>query len=307
LESIVTKNVTRSVLQNVTRHPGRPEAARKAEIHFNLARHLPRVDADAGQLRQVVVNLVTNASDALGENAGKITVSTGLMWAEGGELPSVQTGRTVPAGLYVFLEVNDTGCGMDAAMLSRIFDPFFTTKFTGRGLGLAAVIGIVRGHHGSIKVNSRPGDGTTVRVLFPALEEWQPAPLDTSATAPPWVAEGVVLVVEREESICKLAGAILQAAGLTVLTASDGARAIALFREHGGSIRAVLLDCDVPAMDGGDVFEHIRQARPEVKVILCSGYNDEEVAMQLSGRRPAGFLRKPYDPAQLIACLKAVW
>ena len=313
LESIVTQNVTQNAARNVTRDPARTEVTRKAAIHFSLAGELPRIEADTGQLRQVVVNLVTNASDSLGEDAGKITVSTGTMWAEGGELPSVQPGRTMPAGLYVFLEVNDTGCGMDAATINRIFDPFFTTKFTGRGLGLAAVLGIVRGHRGSVQVKSRPGEGTSIRVLFPALEEWEPAPLERSAKAPEWKAEGVVLVIDQDESIRQLARAILHAAGLTVLTAADGAQALTLFREHAGSIRAVLLDCSVPAIDegdagdGGEVFEHIRRENPDVKVILCSGYDEEEVTLRLHGQRPAGFLRKPFDPAQLIARLKAIW
>ena len=142
----------------------------KASLSLDLTNALPLIKGDASQVRQVLINLVNNASDALGDRPGEISIRTGLMWAESGELTSLQSGHIVPAGCYVYLEVADTGSGMDAGMLGKIFDPFFTTKFAGRGLGLPAVMGIARAHRGSIRVTSVPGEGTAVRVFFPALD-----------------------------------------------------------------------------------------------------------------------------------------
>jgi two-component system cell cycle sensor histidine kinase/response regulator CckA len=145
---------------------------KKATLRRNLAVALPRIEADSGQVRQVLINLTANAADAMGDRSGDIEISTGVMWAEGGELPPLQAGRVLRAGLYVYIEVRDTGRGMDAGTQTRIFDPSFSAKFIGRGPGLAVVLGIVRGHRGSIQVTSKAGEGTIFRVLFPAKEEW---------------------------------------------------------------------------------------------------------------------------------------
>ena len=148
-------------------------ASEKAGVQFHLAPNLPSIEADAGQVRQVVMSLFSNAIDAIEKPGDAVTISTGVVWAEGGELPPLQTGRILCAGLYVYIEVSDTGSGMDSEMVAKIFEPFFSTKFTGRGLGLAAVQGIMRGHRGSIQVTSRLGQGSVFRVLFPAKNEWQ--------------------------------------------------------------------------------------------------------------------------------------
>jgi two-component system cell cycle sensor histidine kinase/response regulator CckA len=161
-------------------------AGEKGTLRRNLAAALPHIEADSGQVRQVVINLTANAADALGDRGGEIEISTGVMWAERDELPSLQAGRVLSAGLYVYIEVCDTGGGMDAETQTRIFDPFFSTKFTGRGLGLSAVLGIMRGHRGSIQVTSKPGEGTIFRVLFPAKEEWR----ETEASEPEHEAPG---------------------------------------------------------------------------------------------------------------------
>jgi PAS domain S-box-containing protein len=283
--------------------------SKKASMKLCLHDHLARIEADAGQIRQIVMNLATNASDALEGRPGDVTIATGMQWLEMGEMPSLETGRVLPAGLYVYLEVSDTGSGMDSETLLRIFDPFFSTKFAGRGLGLAAVLGIVRSHKGSIKVTSSIGHGTTMRVLFPALpESAEPAPAGISEDDPlAWRSTGTVLVVEDEEQIRSLTRAILERAGLTVLTAPDGTDGLALFREHAAEIRAVLLDLTMPGMDGGEVLRHIQQVTPEVRVLVCTGYSEEELHTRLQGIKPAGFLRKPYVPAELIQQLRAVW
>jgi two-component system cell cycle sensor histidine kinase/response regulator CckA len=285
-------------------------ASKKAEVVLHLERNLPRIEADVGQVRQIVINLATNASEALGDQQGQIAVATGMHWAAAGELPSLVAGRPMPPGLYVYLEVSDTGCGMDAATLQRIFDPFFTTKFPGRGLGLAAVQGIVRSHQGSIVVTSAPGKGTTMRVLFPARSGSEPAaaeaPLDDGDPLH-WRSTGMVLVVEDEEPVRKLARAILEAAGLTVLTAESGVQGVALFREHATDLRAVLLDLTMPGMDGAEVLRAIVEFRPDAPVVLCSGYNEQEIAAEVTGYQPAGFLRKPYLAAELIRQIRAIW
>ena len=282
--------------------------SKKAAVTLDLAPELPHVEADASQVRQVLINLANNASDALGDHSGEIAIRTGLVWAEAGELPSLQSGHMVPAGFYVYLEVADTGSGMDAETLSKIFDPFFTTKFTGRGLGLPAVMGIVRAHRGSIRVMSIVGQGTAVRVFFPVREDREPQAVEAPASDTiAWQNTGTVLVVDDEESIRHLASTVLEGAGLTVFLASDGNEALSVFREHAADIHAVLLDLTMPGMDGAEVFQHINQLRPEVRVVLCSGYNENEVSERLGEQRPAAFLRKPYHPRELLNLLGTVW
>jgi PAS domain S-box-containing protein len=284
--------------------------SRKALIRFDLKRDLPNIEADSGQIRQMIMNLATNASDALGDQPGEIRISTGLDWAEGNELPSLKTGRIMPAGLYVWLEVSDTGEGMDRATLDRIFDPFFSTRFTGRGLGLAAVLGIVRAHRGSITVASEPGTGSTFRVYFPALEEEtqeEAAAVTAARSANPGPVTGGVLVVDDEEAIRALAKTVLESAGYEVWVASNGDEALAVFSSHSEDIHAVLLDVVMPGKDAAEVLEQIQSMQPATKVVVCSGYNEYEAAGRLRGKRPTGFLRKPYDPTGLVTRLRELW
>jgi CheY-like chemotaxis protein len=214
----------------------------------------------------------------------------------------------VPAGSYVYLEVADTGTGMAPDTVARIFDPFYTTKFTGRGLGLPAVFGIVRAHRGSIQVVSNPGLGTKIRVFFPALDG---ADLDERAapavTSRAWPRAGTILVVDDEQPILRLAKTVLESAGLQVLTANDGNQAIQVFREHATEIHAVLLDLTMPGMDGVEVFHNIHAFRPEARVVLCSGYNEHEASDRMGDHRPAAFLRKPYHPQELLKLLSHLW
>jgi CheY-like chemotaxis protein len=284
--------------------------SKKAEVRLHLERDLPRIEADAGQLRQIVMNLATNASEALGDQPGEIVVATGMQWAAAGELPSLVAGRTMLPGLYVYLEVSDNGCGMDSITMPRMFDPFFTTKFPGRGLGLAAVLGIVRSHQGSIKVISSPGKGTTVRVLFPARPEATEAPAvrqpENTSDSVAWQGRGTVLVVEDEEAVRKLSCSILESAGLSVISAENGSEGLNLFRQHASTLQAVLLDLTMPGMDGAEVFRAMVELKPDTRVVVCSGYNELEMATRMAGYRPAGFLRKPYLPAELIRQMRAV-
>ncbi|HUI81333.1 MAG TPA: PAS domain S-box protein [Bryobacteraceae bacterium] len=281
--------------------------SKKAKLRLQLAAGLPAIRADASQIRQVVMNLITNAAESLDDRTGTVEVITGVESAELGELPAISPGHVLPAGDYVYIEVRDTGCGMDQETLGKIFDPFFTTKFTGRGLGLAAVLGIIRGHRGSIQVESRPGQGTVFRVIFPAIEE-RLAPEAAALSEPEtWQAEGVVLVVDDQAGVRELAETILERVGLTVLTAADGKQAVDVFNEHVNQIHAVLLDLNMPGMDGAEVFWHMTQMAPGIRVVLCSGYNEQEVTTKLRGLQPAGFLRKPYNPSDLLNRMRLIW
>jgi two-component system, cell cycle sensor histidine kinase and response regulator CckA len=266
----------------------RTAISKQATLVWELTPGLPAVTADPTQVRQVVMNLITNASDALGDSAGTITLRTGL----DGEL--------------VFLEVSDTGIGMDTGTLQRIFDPFFSTKFTGRGLGLAAVMGIVESHHGHVRIRSAPGEGTTFRILFPAVPDSadrEPGRL----TVPQWRGRGTVLVVEDEEGVREVVGRMLERLGFQVITAEDGIEALQRLDHHGGAMAAVLLDLSMPRMGGPEVLQQIRERRPEAPIILMSGYTEQEVASKLLGPEGAvAFLQKPFLPEDLTSVLRDV-
>ena len=209
----------------------------KAALQLHLAEHLPATNVDATQARQVVVNLLTNASEALGGRDGTIRVETGTLAVAESDVHSPYLGKGLAQGRYVYLEVADSGCGMDDEQKAKIFDPFFTTKFTGRGLGLAAVLGIVRGHKGSITVDSEPGHGSKIKVLFPA---WREEPLarsrSSSITPAKWRGRGTILLVDDEKTVLAVAGAMLERMGFRVVTASDGVSALSIVREKSNEI-----------------------------------------------------------------------
>ena len=256
--------------------------SKKATLNCNLASDLPMIEADASQIHQIILNLVINASEALGEESGVIAISTDTIQCSGTDC-AVLGGDDLREGLYVRLEVTDTGCGMDEQTLAKIFDPFFTTKFTGRGLGLAAVHGILRGHKGGIRVTSKPGQGTTFQVLFPAIESPAPVSAGESIPAKPWHGTGTVLVVDDEEIVRSLAKKMVEIAGFSVLTANDGEEAVRVYREHQNEIACVLLDLTMPKMGGEETFRAIRQISPGVRVILSSGYSEETATGRFCG------------------------
>ncbi|MBN1475717.1 PAS domain S-box protein [Candidatus Sumerlaeota bacterium] len=280
--------------------------SKKAVLRLDLAKSLPAIRADATQIRQIVMNLITNASEAIGDRSGVIAITTGAMECDREYLSTTHLDTEMREGLFVTLEVSDTGEGMDAETQAKIFDPFFTTKFTGRGLGLAAVLGIVRGHRGAIRVYSEPRKGTTFKILFPASED-QAESLERRRTAETqWRGSGTILVADDEETIRALARRILARAGFDVLTAEHGLSAVETFREHAHEITAVLLDMTMPHMDGEQVFREMRRIRPDVRVILSSGYNEQDATQRFSGEGLAGFIQKPYSPADLIAKLREI-
>jgi PAS domain S-box-containing protein len=272
--------------------------SKNAQLDVQLALDLPAISADGAQLRQVVMNLITNASDALDGNSGVIRITTGLMAATREYLGTTYASSAEP-GDYVYLEVTDTGCGMDAATRDRIFEPFFTTKFTGRGLGLAAVLGIIRGHNGAVRIDSAPGDGTTFRILFPstgakAIRAGEASP-NTRAHR-----HARILVVDDEPSVRMIARDALTRAGFTVVTADNGEDALNRVRAEGDAINAVLLDMTMPGLDGVKTLRAIHEVVAQMPVVLTSGYSEEEAAARCEGEGLAGFIQKPFAPSALV-------
>jgi two-component system, cell cycle sensor histidine kinase and response regulator CckA len=286
-------------------HMLRVSISKNAILKLNFAPNLPSVDADASQLRQVVMNLVVNASEAIGERSGVITLSTGAMDCDRQYLSESWLDEQLPEGMYVFIEVADTGAGMDPETRSRIFDPFFTTKFTGRGLGLAAVLGIVRGHRGAIKVYSELGKGTTFKVLLPVSQRAEVRE-QTSAVRGIYEGKGTVLLVDDDESVRAVGRKMLERIGFSVVTAADGSEAIARFRERADDIICAIVDLTMPHVDGAETFRELRRMRPGVRVILSSGYNEQDVTQRFVGKGLAGFIQKPYQLNTLVAVLKEV-
>ena len=276
----------------------RTAISKQAALVWDVAQDLPPIVADPTQIRQVVMNLITNASDALGDSPGTISLRTGVV-----EEGDAGTGP----GPFIFLEVSDTGCGMDSDTLQRIFDPFFSTKFTGRGLGLAAVMGIVESHHGHIRIQTAPDEGTTFRLLFPVVEGALDAPTRrVSGTG--WRGRGTVLVVEDEDGVREVVVRMLERLGFDVIAAEDGVAALDLLERHNGSLSAVLLDLSMPRMGGQETLYHLRERRPDLPVVLMSGYTEQEVASKLldGSTGAVGFLQKPFLPEDLTTALRSV-
>ncbi|MFA4985205.1 MAG: PAS domain S-box protein [Candidatus Brocadiia bacterium] len=273
-------------------------------LKLNMAANLPPVDADVTQMRQVFMNLIINASEAIGSKSGVISISTGVQNIDTEYLESAYINENLPPGDYVYIELADNGCGMSPTTLDRIFDPFFTTKFTGRGLGLAAVLGIVRGHRGSIKVYSEVGKGTTFKLLFPRSTSMASLKLATGEAADPWQGTGTILVIDDEEGVRGVAGMILRGCGFTVLTAPDGREGVELFRERADEITAVLLDLTMPHLGGEDAFSELRRIKQDVPVILTSGYNELDATNRFVGKGLAGFVQKPFKLRELVAAFK---
>jgi PAS domain S-box-containing protein len=288
---------------------------KNAVINYNLFENLPTFDGDVTQIRQVIMNLITNASEALGDNSGVITLSTGVIDCDRAYLDNVHEvlraslDEPLPEGVYNYIEVTDTGCGMDAETIDKVFDPFFTTKFTGRGLGMSAVLGIVRGHKGALKIFSEVDKGTTFTILFPANElsdNCHAVRRNDKTEEKDWRGGGTVLIADDEETVCAVGKQMLDRMGFSVLTAPDGHEALEMFRKHANEIVCVLLDLTMPHMDGVDAFRAMRRLHPGVTVILCSGYNEQDATQRFAGKGLAGFIQKPYDMAVLREKLKKV-
>ena len=278
----------------------------KAKIEYGLAENLPAIEADPAQVRQAVVNLVRNAGEAMGGEGGRITVSTGERDCDRAYLRESCHDDGLSEGSYAYVEVSDTGCGMDDLTRSRVFDPFFSTKFTGRGLGLPAVLGIMRGHRGAIKIRSVKGQGATVRLLFPV--SGKPGEILEPGTPPleDWKGKGTVLVVDDEDTVRLLAKTFLGEKGFEVLVASDGAEAVEVFRRNPGEIVAVVLDMTMPGMGGAETFQEIRKIRKDVPILVSSGYNQRNIEARMAGATRFGFIQKPYQLMDLLSGLREI-
>ncbi len=280
--------------------------AKNVVLRLNLSKDLPPIKADPTQLRQVVMNLVINASEALGDKSGTISLTTGIVRVDAEYLDSTVLSERLPEADYIFIEVADNGCGMSAETKARIFEPFFTTKFTGRGLGLSAVLGIVRGHHGAMKVYSEQGKGTMFKLLFP-IAEGHAVPLSAVADGESaFRGSGFILVVDDEETVRTVSARLLEALGFSVILAQDGGDAVEKFKARRSEIRAVLMDLTMPHMNGEEAFRHLRAIDPDVRVLLMSGFSEQEAVNRFTGKGLSGFIEKPFRSESLRAKLMAI-
>ncbi|MFH0878332.1 MAG: cache domain-containing protein, partial [Lentisphaerota bacterium] len=280
---------------------------KKAEICFELSHDLPMIQGDATQIRQVIMNLITNASDALSNQSGSIFIRTGVKECNRAFLAQTQLGADLEPGEYVFAEIKDTGCGMSDETKARIFDPFFTTKFTGRGLGLAAALGIVRTHKGTLQVESACNLGTSIRVFLPAAPHLKrpETAVENIHHAPDAAGSNrrMILVVDDEPSVSSMARRILESKGFQVMTAQDGIEALELFTMNHGQIDCVLLDLTMPRMDGQEALAKMLRLQPDARIIISSGYSADQVREQFGSRGPVGYILKPYRAADLLAAI----
>jgi len=278
--------------------------SKKADIRVEMAPDL-FVSGDPVQLRQIIMNLLTNASDALSDGSGVVTIRTGARKVSEGFLADALPHRTGAVGDYAFLQISDTGCGMDEETQSRIFEPFFSTKFTGRGLGLAATLGIVRSHGGFVKVQSQPGEGTTFLLMLPLVPDRAPAEVQDVAGDALYPSSGTVLVVDDEEPVRTVAKCVLELEGFQVLIATDGRDGMRRFCSFRDEIDVVVLDMTMPLMDGAETLMAIREKSPDVPVILSSGYSEEESRQRCAGQSGVHFIHKPYTAHELVNAVRA--
>lgn len=274
------------------------------ELKTNLAEDLPDIDADAVQLQQVVMNLIVNASDAVGDEPGVVTVTTGLRYCESSELESMKFGAGAPPGEYVFVEVNDTGGGMTPEELERAFEPYFSTKGLGRGLGLAALGGIVRGHEGGVVLESEPGKGASFTVYIRALTPAALPATDSRESSAENALNATVLVVDDEQAVRDVTRAILERAGCDVLTADDGFSAVELFREQHQRIGCVVLDLSMPGMDGEETLSKLREIDASVRTVIVSGYAMEDVLGRVKHDGITDFIHKPYRRTDFLETVR---
>jgi PAS domain S-box-containing protein len=275
---------------------------RTVQVSVENGKGCPPVEIDVAQMQQLVMNLVINGAEAIPKGQpGIVTVAVSEVSVYDSHLGTTGVAHDLEAGRYVCIEVRDTGSGMDEATKARIFDPFFTTKFTGRGLGLAAVLGIVRGHKGLIQVDSAPGQGSTFRILLPAAVAQAPEPAKKADQQIPaeLVGAGTILVVDDESIVRQVAQQTLRRAGYDVLLAGNGQTALEIFRQRADEIRLVLLDMTMPVMSGEQTFIELKRIRPDVRIVLSSGFNQVEAIRRFEGQDLAGFLQKPYTAAAL--------
>jgi CheY-like chemotaxis protein len=268
----------------------------------NVQRGLPTIEGDEAQIRQVVASLITNAVEALGDEPGTVTVSTGTVDADAAYLRAFKPADELVEGRFAFVEVADTGRGIGPEAQSRIFEPFFTTKFTGRGLGLAALLGIVRGHGGGVRVQSDVGSGAVFTAIFPLAAATRPdsPPPDQGERV---TSGGIVLVADDDRIVREVTAQMIERAGFNVVTTTNGDEALEIFRRRSSEVLAVVLDLVMPGRSGEDVLAEIHGVRPDVPVLMCSGYSKLEGEVG-SDNDLVCFIAKPYTNDVLIGKLQ---
>ncbi|MCA9962424.1 MAG: response regulator, partial [Anaerolineales bacterium] len=273
-------------------------------LQLDLADMLPTMEGDPGQMQQIVMNLLLNASEAIGDQPGVIKVMTRLKEVTAvDEIYWQLTKHPLPPGPYILLHIQDSGSGMDEKTIQKIFDPFFTTKFTGRGLGLAAVLGIVRGHKGGLRVASRIGNGTTFELLFPVAETDDFLSVQEQQIEAEKM-KGTILIIDDEQHVRDAITDILQEVGVQVLTAANGQQGIDLYRQKADEIDLILLDLSMPGLSWQQTFQTLKHIKPTAKIILSSGYSEADVHQNFSEEGITDFLPKPYDTATLTQTIR---
>ena len=278
---------------------------KKVRLRLEISDESSFARVDHAQIRQVLMNLVTNAAEAIGEDSGVVIVRTGVLNLAPSDIEEAAPGHEAHPGPYVLLEVEDTGCGLDAGTREKMFDPFFSTKFTGRGLGLAAVQGIVHGHEGALIVRSTVGEGSVIRLLLPASAEEPDAPAAVIPIGSDWRGEGLVLLVDDEEGVRSSSSAMLERIGFDVIMARDGGEAVRIFEKRRDAIHWVLLDLTMPVMGGDEVFAALSALEPGVRVVLMSGFSRQELREKFADRGIVGFLQKPFSLQELWTVARA--
>jgi signal transduction histidine kinase len=282
--------------------------SKKHNIKYDLAENLPSIEVDINQIRQIIMNLILNASEAIGDNSGVISITTEAGECDKDCFRKMYLDDELPDGLYNFIQVADTGVGMDEETIKKIFDPFFTTKFTGRGLGMSAVLGIIRGHKGAINVESKPGKGTIFTVLLPPSgKESTTTKPDRQETAASWRGHGTILVVDDEEIVREVGKDMLEAIGFNVITAGDGQDAVEIFNDRSNEIDCVLLDLTMPRMNGEECFFELRKIRKDIRILIYSGYSKQETAQKFIDQEVNGFLEKPFQLKTLQDSMRKVF
>ena len=279
---------------------------KKADLRLILDRTLPLTKGDTSQIRQVIMNLMINASDALAEAPGVITIETRRVSADPALLSRAVVGREIPAGDYLQLEVRDSGMGMSEETKARIFDPFFTTKFTGRGLGLAAVLGIVRGHYGALFLESAEGAGSCFRVLLPVVAHEEVSPPSVPEVREHWKSSGTILVVDDEAPIRSAAVQVLAHFGFAVLTAKDGVEALETLAGASTEIRLLLTDLTMPRLNGFETAQEAARLYPELPVVVMSGFSEETASERFASLPIQGYLQKPFSVQALEKTLRRI-
>jgi PAS domain S-box-containing protein len=302
----VIENLDLSAIVEEMTHLLETAISKKAVLRYDFSGNIPPVEGDATQLRQIVMNLITNASDAIGDQSGMISIRTGAMSCDRAYLDDTYLHDDLPEGTYSYIEVTDSGCGMDEATTRKIFDPFFSTKFTGRGLGLAAVLGIVRSHRGALNVYSVPDQGTTFKALFPSVDDADTGDLGASETLVEDLVGVSVLLVDDEETVRAVAERMLKRMGAEVTLAEDGREAVELFRAAPERFAVVVVDLTMPHLDGDECFRELRRIDKNVPVILSSGYSEQELVERFASKGFAAFIQKPYGYDALLKKLAGV-